>query len=76
MIGIALISSYTSAEYTIVFDNYGAGVGGANVMQTTKFVVMVLIIMEIYILLSKVVYIQTHQIHALKYHKLLEVMHD
>ena len=35
-----LISSYTSAEYTIVFDNYGAGVGGANVMQTTKFVVM------------------------------------
>ena len=37
---IGLISSYTSAEYTIVFDNYGAGVGGANVMQTTKFVVM------------------------------------
>ena len=54
---IGLITTYTSAEYTIVFDNATAGVGGAT-MQTTKFVVMATNNGNLYTT-EQIVYIQT-----------------
>ena len=34
------VGSHNAAEYTITFDNYGAGVGYSSAMQVTKFLVM------------------------------------